>query len=407
MDADLGRVAQGLPVAHETEEAATAVLSGAGLEAATQVVPTASRGAGTRLPPPYYGGARPRRPLWPWLLAARLPGLAGVAGYFVYHEVDQRLSANATVQVPFVQGITEGLARDKITNAGLEPIVQRRPSEKVPLGIVFDQNPEGGNHANKGDQVVLTVSLGKPKVEVPDVRKQSVQDAVGELTKRGLNPKEYEVTSSQAAGNRDRPVAGTGNAGREGHDGPHQRLAGPAARDHPLRSDRQVPVGRDERAPGARLQRVDATAGLDQAAGDRGRHEPEAGIVRAARLAGHAPRLQGAADGLRAGRARLRRRARGADDQGGRVQGRRPVAGRSDQAQDGVVLSESPEQNTQATLGTPVTISVGHYVPPVITGPTGPSGRPVRPVTARRQKVAVVTGGRSSEHEIALASARS
>ena len=46
----------------------------------------------------------------------------------------------------------------------------------------------------------------------------------------------------------------------------------------------------------------------------------------------------------------------------------------SDQAQDGVVLSESPEQNTQATLGTPVTITVGHYVPPVITGPTGPSG---------------------------------
>src|SRR5439155_24447125 len=43
MDADLARVAQGLPVAHQTEEAATAVLSGAGLEAATQVVPSAAR----------------------------------------------------------------------------------------------------------------------------------------------------------------------------------------------------------------------------------------------------------------------------------------------------------------------------------------------------------------------------
>ena len=46
----------------------------------------------------------------------------------------------------------------------------------------------------------------------------------------------------------------------------------------------------------------------------------------------------------------------------------------SDQTQDGVVISESPEQNTQATLGTPVTISVGRYVPPAPTGPTGPGG---------------------------------
>ena len=46
----------------------------------------------------------------------------------------------------------------------------------------------------------------------------------------------------------------------------------------------------------------------------------------------------------------------------------------SDQAQDGIVLSESPEQNTQATLGTPVTITVGHYVPAPVTGPTGASG---------------------------------
>ncbi len=46
----------------------------------------------------------------------------------------------------------------------------------------------------------------------------------------------------------------------------------------------------------------------------------------------------------------------------------------SDQTQDGVVISESPEQNTQATLGTPVTITVGHYVPPSTTGPTGPTG---------------------------------
>src|SRR5437660_2475107 len=55
MDADLARVAQGLPVAHETEEAATAVLSGAGLEAATEVVPAAARGTAAGRVPPRYG----------------------------------------------------------------------------------------------------------------------------------------------------------------------------------------------------------------------------------------------------------------------------------------------------------------------------------------------------------------
>src|SRR5437588_5098791 len=77
MDADLARVAQGLPVAHETEEAATAVLSGAGLEEGTRVIPRAGRaGAGgtttARVPPRYgryydYEGETPRRPIWPWL----------------------------------------------------------------------------------------------------------------------------------------------------------------------------------------------------------------------------------------------------------------------------------------------------------------------------------------------------
>ncbi len=205
MDADLARVNQGLPVAPQTEEAATAVLSGAGLEAATQVVPAASRGQAGRVPPRYgrhyeYEDARPRRPLWPWLLAALLLVAAAGAGYFVYREVDHRLSSPASVQVPFVQGITESLAREKIVNAGLDPRIVRRPNEKVPIGIVFDQNPNGGDHASKGDQVQLLVSTGKPRVEVPLVKGDSLADAVRALTQAGLNYKEYDINSSQPPG---------------------------------------------------------------------------------------------------------------------------------------------------------------------------------------------------------------
>ncbi len=379
MDADLGRVAQGLPVAHETEEAATAVLSGAALEAATQVVPGAARGAGARQPPPYgryydYEGAKPRRQLWPWLLAGIMLVLAGVGGYLVYREVDHRLAGSATVQVPFVQGITEGLARDKISNAGLEPKIVRRPSEKVPTGIVFDQNPQGGDHANKGDQVVLTVSLGKPKVEVPDVRKDSVQDAVHTLTQRGLNYKEYDVNSSQQPGTvtGQSPAPGTrvvkGTTvrinvskglppvvvpsdliGKSETDATNElQQAGFNVATQPVDSTKpQGTVVDTNPKPGSSVQRGSQVTLLVSKG-------PQTAFV---------PDVRGFAVALAV--------------QTIRAAGFKAVVASqdvSDQGQDGVVLSESPEQNTQATLGTPVTITVGHYVAPVITGPTGPSG---------------------------------
>jgi serine/threonine-protein kinase len=378
MDADLGRVAQGLPVAHETEEAATAVLAGAGLEASTQIVPTASRGA-ARVPPPYgrmydYDRARPRRPIWPWLLAAVLLGLAGVAGYFVFREVDQRLSATATIQVPFVQGITESLARDKITNAGLDPRIVRRPSEKVAVGIVFDQNPPGGDHANKGDEVVLTVSTGKPKVEVPDVRKQTVQDAVGALTKAGLNPQEYQVTSSQT------PGTVTGQSPSPGT----RVIKGTTVR---INVSKGLPpviipadvIGKTEQDATSELtglgfnvstQPQDSTKPQGTVVGTNpkpGSSEQRGSqvtlLISKGPQTAFVPDVRGFAVALAV--------------QTIRAAGFKAVVSSqdtSDQAQDGVVLSESPEQNTQATLGTPVTITVGHYVPPAITGASGPTG---------------------------------
>src|SRR5438876_2063911 len=75
MDADLARVAKGLSVSPETEEAATTVLAGAGLSAPTVI---------QRLPPPpkpvprdpaYYEydiPVRPKRSIWPWFVTIGL-----------------------------------------------------------------------------------------------------------------------------------------------------------------------------------------------------------------------------------------------------------------------------------------------------------------------------------------------
>ena len=47
----------------------------------------------------------------------------------------------------------------------------------------------------------------------------------------------------------------------------------------------------------------------------------------------------------------------------------------ANQADDGNVISQSPDGSTQEPLNSIVTIEVGHYVaPPPVTGPTGASG---------------------------------
>ena len=94
-----------------------------------------------------------------------------------------------------------------------------------------------------------------------------------------------------------------------------------------------------------------------------------------------------------------------------------------DPSLDGVVLFQTPGAGTSATPGTAVTITVGHYTPPAdhddrhrprptttTTDTTHDRHDHDRhdpgPVSTRR-RVAVLMGGRSSEHPISLASARS
>ncbi|HEX3268628.1 MAG TPA: Stk1 family PASTA domain-containing Ser/Thr kinase [Gaiellaceae bacterium] len=209
MDADLARVAEGLPVDPQTEEAATAVLSGSGLMAAapTSVITRPPPEGPMRPPPPgrtppagyygYEGPPRRRRPIWPWVLSILLLVAAAGAAWFAYEKIQDQLNANKPVAVPLVEGLKEPLAVNKIRDAGLFPQVAREFSDTVEKGVVINQSPDAGEKIQKNGNVDVTVSKGKETVPVPSVIGKSQADAVSTLTNAGLVAKVFSVASSK------------------------------------------------------------------------------------------------------------------------------------------------------------------------------------------------------------------
>jgi len=220
MDADLARVARGVAVSRETEDAMTQVLAGAGISSAQTMVqrPRSSVTApptppAYRPPTPYYDYEEPPpgRSIWPWLLALGLIIAGGIGGWFLYTKIQDQLNSNKPVAVPDVQLLQKDLAKLQIRNAGLVPRIQYATSPTVPPGQVADENPAGGAKVGKGSTITLTVSTGKPKVPVPNLVGQDENSALAALARVGLNNwKIRQVFSNQQPGSvtAQQPAAG-------------------------------------------------------------------------------------------------------------------------------------------------------------------------------------------------------
>jgi eukaryotic-like serine/threonine-protein kinase len=214
---DLHRVEAGLPLAPETADAATALLTGAAIGLAgdggsTEVLagtavtqPQSAPPQAPRRPPPYgpgyYDEPPPKRRRWlPWVVVALLLAAAGFAGWYVFSQIQDQLAANEPVAVPSVEGLKEQPAVTLIRNAGFEPVVERAANPSVEKGVVMDQNPNAGTRIQKGDRVTLLVSTGPPKTSVPDVVGMNYGDAVQTLNDANLKAKKHEIFSSKPAG---------------------------------------------------------------------------------------------------------------------------------------------------------------------------------------------------------------
>ncbi|HST18276.1 MAG TPA: Stk1 family PASTA domain-containing Ser/Thr kinase [Gaiellaceae bacterium] len=203
MDADLARVARGVAVSRETEDAMTQVLSGAG-ETASQTLVTRPRTLATPpIPPAYrtpyydYEDTPARRSFLPWLLAALLVVAAAAGGWFLYTKIQEQLNDSKPVAVPDVTRLQKDLAKTKIEEVGLSARFQYAPDETVPSGQVSSQNPGPGTKISKTSTVTLVVSTGIPNVTVPGVVGQDVTSAVAALAQAGLQQKIKRIYSGQ------------------------------------------------------------------------------------------------------------------------------------------------------------------------------------------------------------------
>ncbi|MFN8111950.1 MAG: PASTA domain-containing protein [Solirubrobacterales bacterium] len=120
-----------------------------------------------------------------WIIAAILVLLiaGGALAYF--------LTRPDMVTVPDVTGEQEDAATIELQSAEFEVTTERVVND-IPEGEVIEQDPSGGDEAEKGTTVQITVSLGPANVIVPKVAGKPVPDA-----KQLLRSKGFEVEIEQ------------------------------------------------------------------------------------------------------------------------------------------------------------------------------------------------------------------
>jgi serine/threonine protein kinase len=128
--------------------------------------------------------------------------VALLVGAYVLFKSDLFESAPEQVQVPSLIGMTEDQARDAIGDAGLsvdEP-PDFQPDESAPDGQVIDQDPNRDQYVDPGTTVHLTISSGKPQVDVPFLVGSDQDEARNRLRTAKLDPQFVSKESDEPQG---------------------------------------------------------------------------------------------------------------------------------------------------------------------------------------------------------------
>jgi beta-lactam-binding protein with PASTA domain/tRNA A-37 threonylcarbamoyl transferase component Bud32 len=375
---DLERVEAGLPLSRETSDAATALLATVPVAGGTtEVLPRtpATRVAPPRVPakqpprvpPPYppeyrYGDRPPRRRRFlPWLLVLLFLAAAGIAGWYVYNQIQEQLEASEPVGVPNVVGLERQLAVAKLEEAGLEADVEEQPDPEALPGIVFDQNPRAGSRLQKGDSVTILVSTGPRKVDVPRLVGKQYDEAIQILDDAGLKWRKEEVFSKKPPGQVVRQDPKAGEQLAEGStviltvSKGIERVAVPDVLQQTEESARQELAAAGFEVQVVEQSSSDTPAGVVFAQSpDPGTEAPKGSTVQINVSTG--PEQAPVPDVIDQDEATAKQTLR---DAGFRVRVNRVDT--DDPLQDGVVVEQDPVGGTEAELGSEVTIVVARF----------------------------------------------
>jgi serine/threonine-protein kinase len=371
---DLVRVEAGLPISTQTSDAATALLTVAPVGGSTEVLAndatrvSAPRSTAPARRPPSYPPAYPRyeepppkrRRFGPWLLVIALLAAAALAGWYVYTQIQDQLGGS-TVVVPLVEGLREANAKAQLEELGLVPTVVRGADPKVKAGFVARQEPKSGTSVAEGSEVTLFVSTGPRKTIVPDVVGMDYDDAVRTLRDAGLDWERREVFSNKRPGR----VVGQDPAAEE------EVVEGTVVTLEVSKGAKQVTVPDvlDQTEPSARS--VLESKGFQVQAFSAPSDETPEGLVISQTPAPGEKASKGSTvqivistgpDSITVPNVEGQDEASAREeleDAGFEVQVEEQAT--DDPLQDGIVLDQDPEPETQAPPGSTVTITVGNF----------------------------------------------
>lgn len=124
----------------------------------------------------------PKKPRWPWIVAAIVLVAAGIAAAFIFGP----LRSDAPT-VPSVVGMRLEAAEASITASGF--VVGKTNSRfdpVAPAGQIVEQTPRGGSEAKKGTAVNLVISKGPEMSRVPSIFELSEEQARNAIEAAGL-----------------------------------------------------------------------------------------------------------------------------------------------------------------------------------------------------------------------------
>ena len=147
----------------------------------------------------------PRENWWVWVFGLAL--LGGLAAFLVWltvlrnHHHARPAAAVVTARstVPKVVGIRFQAAAFQLKQANLGMRLVKR-NAKRPQGIVIGQKPGSGASVPEGTTVTLLVSMGPPRIAMPDVVGMAAADAANALQARKLVPSLQQTPSQQPPG---------------------------------------------------------------------------------------------------------------------------------------------------------------------------------------------------------------